>query len=460
MIKRFKIKKLFGFRDVDIPFDNNIKILIGENGLGKTTILNSLYYVLTEKYYKLSQIQFEEIELQFKSGETISFSKEELENYLQYEERKIRSRLTNHLLDFINISSLHKYIENKTQEEDELNLELEKVIENFIFEKNIPRIAPTRIMVREIINILKEPLTEKFREFSKILKQNELSILYFPTYRRVEEELKNLGEFKKKIRHISFEDEVLIEEIDEDIKISEDTLIHFGMEDVKERIKRIENQIKQSSIDGFSKVTGEMLSQLLKGFPRIKEKDIRNIDTKTIEIVVHRVGDNLNESDREKILSLIKDKEKLLKKKELVYFILKLVEIYEQHKHLDDAIKKFKDTCNAYLVDKEFRYNESSVSLRIFRENTNDIVELNKLSSGEKQIVSLFSRLYFDEFKNLIILFDEPELSLSIKWQQKLLPDIVNSQKISFLLSVTHSPFIFKNELEKYAIGMNIYVNK
>ena len=455
MIKRFKIKKLFGFRDVDIPFDNNIKILIGENGLGKTTILNSLYYVLTEKYYKLSQIQFEEIELQFNSGEKISFSKEELENYLQYEERKNRRGLTNHLLDFINLDSLHEYIEKETQKEEE---ELNEIIEKFIYENEIPRIAPTRIMVREIINILKEPLTKKFREYSEILRQNELSILYFPTYRRVEEELKNLGEFKKRIRHIPYEEGFLIEEIEEDINISEDTLIHFGMEDVKERIKRIENQIKQSSIDGFSKVTGEMLSQLLKGFPKIEEKDISNIDTKTIEIVVHRVGDNLNKSDRGKILSLIKDKEKLLKKEELVYFILKLVEIYEQHKHLDDAIKKFKDTCNAYLVDKEFRYNESSVSLKIFRENTNDIVELNKLSSGEKQIVSLFSRLYFDEFKNLIILFDEPELSLSIKWQQKLLPDIVNSQKISFLLSVTHSPFIFKNELEKYAIGMNIYV--
>jgi len=454
MIKHFKIKNLFGFRDVDIPFDNNIKILIGENGLGKTTILNSLYYVLTEKYYKLSQIQFEEIELQFNSGEKISFSKEELENYLQYEERKNRRGLTNHLLDFINLDFLHKYIEKEAQKEEELN----EIIEKFIYENKIPRIAPTRIMVREIINILKEPLTKKFREYSEILRQNELSILYFPTYRRVEEELKNLGEFKKRIRHIPYEEEFLIEEKEEDINISEDTLIHFGMEDVKERIKRIENQIKQSSIDGFSKVTGEMLSQLLKGFPKIEEKDISNIDTKTIEIVVHRVGDNLNKSDREKILSLIKDKEKLLEKEELVYFILKLVEIYEQHKHLDDAIKKFKDTCNAYLVDKEFRYNESSVSLKIFRENTNDIVELNKLSSGEKQIVSLFSRLYFDEFKNLIILFDEPELSLSIKWQQKLLPDIVNSQKISFLLSVTHSPFIFKNELEKYAIGMNIYV--
>jgi hypothetical protein len=37
------------------------------------------------------------------------------------------------------------------------------------------------------------------------------------------------------------------------------------------------------------------------------------------------------------------------------------------------------------------------------------------------------------------------------------LPDIVKSGKCHFLLAVTHSPFIFENELEKYAIGLNVY---
>ena len=60
--------------------------------------------------------------------------------------------------------------------------------------------------------------------------------------------------------------------------------------------------------------------------------------------------------------------------------------------------------------------------------------------------------------KSFIVLFDEPELSLSIFWQKLLLPDIVASQKCKFLLSVTHSPFIFENELSKYAIGLSQYI--
>lgn len=40
LITRFQITGLFGYRDVDLNFANPYKILIGENGLGKTTVLN------------------------------------------------------------------------------------------------------------------------------------------------------------------------------------------------------------------------------------------------------------------------------------------------------------------------------------------------------------------------------------------------------------------------------------
>ena len=73
MIKRFKITGLFGFRNVDINFEDNVKILIGENGFGKTTILNSLYYLLNKKYAKLSNIEFETMELNFQNEESLLF---------------------------------------------------------------------------------------------------------------------------------------------------------------------------------------------------------------------------------------------------------------------------------------------------------------------------------------------------------------------------------------------------
>lgn len=44
-IRKFIVRGLFGIKDVELSFDKRVQIFIGENGLGKTTVLNSLYYV-------------------------------------------------------------------------------------------------------------------------------------------------------------------------------------------------------------------------------------------------------------------------------------------------------------------------------------------------------------------------------------------------------------------------------
>ena len=460
MIKQFKITKLFGFRDIDIKFDNDIKILIGENGLGKTTVLNALYYVLNQMYAKLHKIEFENIELKFADKEVISFSKFELNNYLEYQSNRNHRRMPSKIMRLLDEINNEDWKELTSKSIERLTSKSRKSIDEFLEKNNIPDFAPREIMLREIHRYINEPKFDEFINAEKILKKYDFTILYLPTYRRVEEDLKNLGKFRTKIQHVIDKNEIYYEEVEDDIEISDDTLIHFGMEDVEKRIKTIENEINKSTISGFSRVTGEMLSQLLKGFPKIEDKAIDELDENKVKIIIHRVGTNISETDRENILELIEKKEKLKEKKELVYFIYKLIDIYEQHEHLDNSVKKFRDICNEYLTDKQFAYDESYVDLDIFRGKSNEPVSLNKLSSGEKQIISIFSKLYLENTNNLIVLFDEPELSLSLPWQKKLLPDIVNSEKCKFLLSVTHSPFIFDNELDQYAVGMNTYIKE
>jgi predicted ATP-binding protein involved in virulence len=51
--------------------------------------------------------------------------------------------------------------------------------------------------------------------------------------------------------------------------------------------------------------------------------------------------------------------------------------------------------------------------------------------------------------KNYILIVDEPELSLSVPWQKTLLPDILNTGNCQHIFAVTHSPFIFSNELRQ-----------
>ena len=51
---RIKIYNLFGHYDVELNLNNeyNMKIYVGENGVGKTTILNIIFSVITGEVQK------------------------------------------------------------------------------------------------------------------------------------------------------------------------------------------------------------------------------------------------------------------------------------------------------------------------------------------------------------------------------------------------------------------------
>lgn len=49
-IKSFEIIGLFWDDDINIPFKDPVKILICENGLGKTQVLNLFYFMLTQNF--------------------------------------------------------------------------------------------------------------------------------------------------------------------------------------------------------------------------------------------------------------------------------------------------------------------------------------------------------------------------------------------------------------------------
>jgi predicted ATP-binding protein involved in virulence len=460
-VARFTINGLFEVHNVTIPFDNKVKILIGENGLGKTTILNALYYVLTKKWHKLVKIPFQNIEVKFENNSRIFFSKMHLEAYLVDDKRQ-RKRghvaIINQLREIVGDIQDVKAVLIKNNE-----LNQQDILNYIIHNKLNQRIAaPVAVLVDALTRLITDEFVLIFDTINKIIdEQLDSTILYFPTYRRVEEELQNLGQIKR-IHHKDYEYEFESpfdqEEKLELSSIEEETLIQFGMEDVEIRIKKILSHINDTSLNGFSKVTGELLSQMLKTFPVVTPEVLGDLKKEEISIILNRVKNNLPDQDMQNILGIVESSQ-FAEKKDLVFFLTKLIEIYRDQKVLDDSIKTFVTVCNKYLVGKRMYFNESSVTLDILRDKTEKRVKLNQLSSGEKQIVSLFSKIYLEQHENFTVLFDEPELSLSIEWQKMLLPDIISSQKCKFLLAVTHSPFIFKNELDIHAIGMNIYID-
>lgn len=142
------------------------------------------------------------------------------------------------------------------------------------------------------------------------------------------------------------------------------------------------------------------------------------------------------------------------------YFYSMLHDRYLQIKENEKVILTFFEACNAYLANKKFSYNEKEYGYDI---SVTDgkyprKIELENLSSGEKQVVSIFSYLYLSPLSKSIILIDEPELSLSVPWQKKFLLDISKGAQCAGIISVTHSPFVFDNELKPFAHALEEFI--
>jgi energy-coupling factor transporter ATP-binding protein EcfA2 len=95
-------------------------------------------------------------------------------------------------------------------------------------------------------------------------------------------------------------------------------------------------------------------------------------------------------------------------------------------------------------LDGFYRFKKVDFDLRegfTVRLNNGDPLNPALLSSGEKHLLLLFCHVLISNDKRSIFIIDEPELSLNIKWQRKLigsLLQIIGSSDVQFILA-THA---------------------
>lgn len=75
-------------------------------------------------------------------------------------------------------------------------------------------------------------------------------------------------------------------------------------------------------------------------------------------------------------------------------------------------------------------------------------ISMDRLSAGEKQILLLLFTLFLMEDKPTILLLDEPEISLHIEWQDKLVGLMLELNRNCQIIMTTHSPNIFADGWE------------
>lgn len=228
----------------------------------------------------------------------------------------------------------------------------------------------------------------------------------------------------------------------------------FNKRDVMIDLKNLVNIFV--GINGCGKTT---TLKILKGIFTDNLKSLSNIEFKEIqvkfkneELAILKREELFNWSSENNGISSIKKLLNKYKTKEKVLFLSNYRQ-FENHFVIDSVntieseVESYINICQSFLHNKKLIMNKDSkgnIDIKILDEDS--IIRENDLSDGEKQILSIFSKLYFKEKKDIILLIDEPEISLNINWQKELIPNIVKSGKCSLIVATTHSPFIFQNE--------------
>ena len=429
MLENIKIKKLFGLFDYHITLDTseNITILTGPNGYGKTTILNIIYHFFNPQFSYFQKLNFESISFEFSENERMELTKKEKKailtnntsifprvytdihiNFFDSEKKigtfiydsELRELIANELKNFFSLRQIEEdlWINTRTNEKislnNFLNLYKEQLPEHFISlikkkqseEKNNPIII--------FLNSLNIYLIKEQRLLHKIFGRDKEEDTFLNTIELYAEELKKLIEEKQ------LEAYQITQKLDSSFPkrlIETKTVIDEAT--FKERFAKL--NYKQSKLQQFGITT--------------VEQEIPDYNTESAKVL----SVYLNDSE-----------EKL--------------SVY------DDLLAKI-DLFVSIISQKDFAFKTLQISsgkgFSFYQNKTLQPLSLTDLSSGEQHEVVLLYELLFKTAPNTLILIDEPEISLHVIWQKAFIDDlkkISKLKKISFLVS-THSPQIINN---------------
>jgi predicted ATP-binding protein involved in virulence len=145
-------------------------------------------------------------------------------------------------------------------------------------------------------------------------------------------------------------------------------------------------------------------------------------------------------------------------------YVQKLV--FEYDVKASEVYKRIRENINDIFKDLnlniEFDSRDGKGNLFFKHKLTNERFLIDELSSGEKTLVSEIMFLYLSNIKNMVILIDEPELSLHPTWQAKILKLYENYAKKNNcqIIIATHSPLILGSAKNEYLIILYFEDNK
>lgn len=375
-IKSIQIEKLFDLFNYDIPLDNpeNVSLITGPNGYGKTMILNIIFNLFNRKFEFFHELKFEKITLKLDDGYKIEIEKKDKKSHYKIDFHFFKNK---NLIDKISVYDIDvtdypfDYSDTQTRTKTSKN-------------------------INEIMDNLSVHIVQEQRLFKKIPDYQDdfpFQQIGSKTIESVQYHSEELSKYILLIIQKSFEKTQELDSSYIDRLIDEKNIISEN--DYISRLKILNE--KQSKLIEFGLFTNVQ-----------KNRDYSEVDAKAL-------------------LVFIKDLENKLKV-------------------FDDLLTKI--TLFATILN-ERRFTHKSIKISkekgfYFQTSRGKELKLNQLSSGEQHEVVLLYELIFNTKPNVLLLIDEPEISLHIVWQKEFLNDLITIAKLQNIqvIVATHAPAI------------------
>ena len=396
IIRHFKLSGLYQNESLnfDLNFNEDINVLAGKNGSGKTTVLKLIWYLISGNIERvipdMNSVEdtiFDEVEI-----ETDTFS--------------------------LNI----KVYDQKTP--IKRSYKKQKSIQKQTIEKKIVIVWDIGKGEKRQRMSLEEYGKKMFHQFlnREILKVSGCSI-FFPTFRRIE------GGFFTSPKH-----KVKVNSFEEALIAMPRGRIYQGLE------KWITNFSKELSVHQHKFITSistEDISYLLTR----QYADISESTNKLQSELSHFI----TEQTSRKSSAHTKSNQTDILEGALDEIQAKVDEFTARRNEL---LKPF--TLLSEMVNNIFQYEGIKITDTLALGELKNALASEKLSSGEKQMLSFLCYNAFCE--NHIVIIDEPELSLHVDWQRLLFPTLLGQKTNNQFIVATHSPFICTKYSDKELI--------
>lgn len=433
---RVEFTKLFGYFDYSIDFHDTVTILHGLNGCGKTTMLQTINAVFNKEMDTIKSTDLQSVSFFFSTGAILKIDRKKI--YLDPEKEKATGII---YLAYSIIENGKETVFDSFENTDEYQDIVKRFLKGyrpFPFLERInestwyDRKRETKLNLEEVIA---EYGTIIFRRYSREYLEDDIpqpvqDILASMDVRLIAADRLTVA---KRVERQYGEDNIKIERrvnlIAKDLsqKIRDTIQQYAQLSQAKDRTFPL-RAIKQSSPLTVDEIKSKMIE--------LESKRKEFVDTGILEeeqddIGIHDLLDAITESNRQNLsLYAIDTEEKL-----------------NALSSLSSSINLFRNLIDKNFNNKRIAFNKD-YGFRFVATYSDSTILPQSLSSGEQHELVMFYDLIFNASENTLILIDEPELSLHIKWQLDYVDEllqIISATKFSAVLA-THSPQIIHDK--------------